>query len=596
MHDADDSDDENREFPGSKYNECGTDIKQLLKANAVNDNTKQPKPAARTWTSKPLEQSTSTNVEFQLGIRIVNPLVAADVLQQRLVGRDIVPMASLKMFVRKIPSEKDWIVAGVLVQKSPTKTSQKGKHYMIWTISDLKTELKSVSIFLFGAAYKELWKTTAGTALGILNPTVMDGQGQSKDEVTLSINNHQLVMTLGQSKDFGTCKSLKKNGERCNNFINTAACNFCVYHLRQEYQKCSTRSELQSSFSGRGLNALRNKVLGKDQVFYGGKLYTAIPNNTTKKQVTKDNGRLKALDGLTTISPISPKLQKQKLAAQHDASPGQRRKDLERLKLLGFIGSGVTQSPEIQKPEEVVVNKEKPVLLGLEKGEIDLNEPFVRRERVSAKSNAVKWVQNNGPIAKKNPNNTRGSNEGRKRALESLNITPAKKQKTEESGFTSERFKKLMAASSTHSDLLEQRDDQAKEKYFQKLEMKEKLEEKMLTTYKMPCKAVRCLICKYTSFSASDHCKAEKHTLKVFDSMKRFYKCGNCKNRTACLTFIPTQPCSNCGSSNWEKTTMMKEKIDEFKPKLSIRGGEQSFIHSNITDHNLDLLVPDTNA
>lgn len=59
----------------------------------------------------------------------------------------------------------------------------------------------------------------------------------------------------------------------------------------------SGRSELQSSTSGRGLNALRNKVLGKSEVFYGGKSFMAEPSKPSQKLKAKDQQRLMALSG-----------------------------------------------------------------------------------------------------------------------------------------------------------------------------------------------------------------------------------------------------------------------------------------------------------
>lgn len=68
--------------------------------------------------------------------------------------------------------------------------------------------------------------------------------------------------------------SRKKNGGRCTVFVNKNTCEFCVYHLKQEYQKCSKRTELNSfgrnglmNSSGRsGIINIRNKVLGKNEV------------------------------------------------------------------------------------------------------------------------------------------------------------------------------------------------------------------------------------------------------------------------------------------------------------------------------------------
>lgn len=731
--DTDSSDDEdNRDFENKKYNESGRDIKHLLNLNKPENKT-EFLPSNKTsslWKLTPAATSApkvQANWDSVFGIRVVNPLISTKILEDRMVGREFIPMLRIKSFVRNVPKDKDWVIAGVIVHKSGPKTSQKGKDFCIWTLSDLKSDLKTISLFLFGGAFRELWKTVVGTAIGVLNPSVMDVKEGSKDEACLNVMNHQRVMVIGQSKDLGTCKSIKKSGERCTAFVNKSLCEFCLYHIKQEYQKVSSkRSDLQANFSGGGLTALRNKVLGKDQVFYAGKLYTSIPAKKSKKQTERDEGRLRALAGHPILAKKQTKKTKQ-AAAQLEMARDQRRKDLARLKQLGigvdlsfdgkvmkFNAEGVSRNVTVNesrslaldvidrlkmnknksqedtnessksqkdnieetkenfmqkcdgledvdldidfkkqeqnvntnndiekwqknssaksnnrdgksnRSENVITNGTKehdcinpkqpqhsnalqssllnhfPTLSGSKKLKIDLSLPIKQKKAVKAKQNALAWVQNNGPIKKEDPNNIRGSEKGKKRALEALNeldVTKpqeVKKSKIEENEFFSERFKKMMAATSKHMDLLEQRDNEEQEEYFNKLEMKERMEEKMLTTYKMPCKAVRCLKCKYTNFSASDLCKKEKHPLKVFDATKRFFKCGDCSNRTVSLALIPTHPCKNCGSSRWEKTSMMKErKVEIAAPKLSIRGGEQKFTNSVVGDANLDLLVPD---
>lgn len=57
----------------------------------------------------------------------------------------------------------------------------------------------------------------------------------------------------------------------------------------------SGRSELQSATSGRGLDALRNKVLGKSEVFYGGQSFLAVPAKKNPKLIAKDKQRLQML-------------------------------------------------------------------------------------------------------------------------------------------------------------------------------------------------------------------------------------------------------------------------------------------------------------
>lgn len=177
------------------------------------------------------------------------------------------------------------------------QTSKKGAQYTIWKLSDLRGEILKVTLFLFKSACKELWKTAVGMAIAVLNPRIMENN-QSKDKMDiacLSVDTPNKFLILGQSKDLGACKSRKKNGELCNAVVNLHTCEYCVFHVKKEYGKMSGRSELQSATSGRGLQNLRNKVLGKSEVFYGGQSFMAVPAKKNAKLVAKDQNRLMKL-------------------------------------------------------------------------------------------------------------------------------------------------------------------------------------------------------------------------------------------------------------------------------------------------------------
>lgn len=385
-------------------------------------------------------------------------------------------------------------------------------------------------------------------------------------------------MVLGQSKDFGVCKSIRKDGERCTAFINLCNGEHCIYHIQKEYQKSSLRQNLQSSPGGR--IALRNKVLGKNEVFYAGKSYTAIPAKKNKKQTHKDEQLLKSLSdyGETEIPAVR--------------NERNVKKDERLLKSLsGSKQPGLPTNNHLKPQNSLAMDV--PILSGFQKQIVDLNAPASKKQIAYAKLNALKYVQRTGTIQKINPNSTKTTTKKRPRESAKATELNSKIQKVEESGFFSDRFKKMMAATSSNNHLLEQHEDEQAQKYFNKLEMREKMEQNMISTYKVACKAVRCLQCKYTSFSASDRCKAEKHPLRVFDAVKRFFKCGNCSNRTVCLEIFPIVACNNCGASKWERTGMMKERIEKPNHQLSIRGGEQTFVNSVASNGNLDLLVPE---
>lgn len=336
----DSSDEEDcQSFLDRKYSEYGRDINTMLKrkdaarhdvivgnevdrsirnsrltvtntpSGAVTTSKSMPEIVPRLQTSQPAIRASTSEIKAEnvytdpiFGLRIVQPLISSTMMKERMVGRKPVEIRYLPNHLQVADLSQDWCISGVIVNKGAIQTSTKGAQYVIWKLSDLKGEMKLVSLFLFKSAYKELWKTQIGMVIAVLNPSVFSRK-DTNGESSLSIDSTQRVMILGRSKDYGICKSKKKNGEPCTAIVNLNVCEFCVYHVKQEYGKLSTRSELQSATSGRGLQALRNKVLGKSEVFYGGKSFMAEAK-PTKKTSAKDQQRLNSLSD-TYQSPLA---------------------------------------------------------------------------------------------------------------------------------------------------------------------------------------------------------------------------------------------------------------------------------------------------
>lgn len=321
----DSSDEEDMQnFFERKYNEYGSIINTMLKSkdaervdaivgHEVRNNVRQPDftSGKRALPYKPVNQpkKTSDNLENNVytdpifGMRLIQPLISSTTLRERMLGRNSVEMRSLQNYLQNADLSKDWCISGVIVSKGPVTTSNAGSQYVIWRLSDLKGEMKTVSLFLFKSAYKELWKTAQGMIIAVLNPSVFSRK-DNNGESSLSIDSAQRVMILGKSKDYGICKAKKKNGEPCTAVVNLGVCEFCVYHVKQEYGKMSGRSELQSATSGRGLQAIRNKVLGKNEIFYGGKSFMAESTKPSQKLKAKDQQRLMSLSDTFKSSPL----------------------------------------------------------------------------------------------------------------------------------------------------------------------------------------------------------------------------------------------------------------------------------------------------
>lgn len=668
----DSSDEEDlQNFFERKYNEYGRDINLMLKkkeearkdtivgrevasslrsssqnaapkSQAIAANKASEIPTARSSVWQPASKMDDVSIYTDpiFGIRIVQPLISSTVMKERMVGRIAVDVRNLKTHLEQNDLSQDWCLAGVIVGKSSVQTSQKGAQYVIWKLSDLKGEIQTASLFLFKSAYKELWKTAQGMVIGVLNPSVFPRKDGKTSEPTLSIDNHLKVMVLGKSKDYGTCKSRKKNGEMCSSIVNLNVCEYCVYHVKQEYGKLSTRSELQSATSGRGLQSLRNIVLGKSEVFYGGKSFVAEVATKSKKITVKDQKRLMSLSELhrssglhtgkckakkvewhkskrknhlhlslgtttTTVGYAAKNGPASKIAEAVESSLSQRNKDLERLKLLrgtSEISTSPSTSSQSSTKNRFQIDLSKAPKLSRTDFTFTLNDSSGSFGNQSAKARAIELLKSK-PMEKSNPNyiKYRGTETGKKRLLEILpnesdeSAQKKRKLEAEVEAFKNERIQSIVNAKSSHMDLVQQHQLNAQDQYFNKLEKKEAMEEKMVNTKQVACKAVICLQCKYKAFSAAQRCKDEKHPLKVVDGEKRFYECEDCGNRTVTLFRIPKTSCTNCKGSRWKRCGMIRDRKDvNVGEHLSIRGDEEMYLGSVSSKGNLNLCVAET--
>ena len=631
----DSSDDEDRRcFEEQNYSNYGRDIKSLLKTEAPtkNEGNLPPRePSRKTFDFNATKQSTNVNATSNsiiaskdiysdpyFGLRIVSPVVSSAELKARMDGKIPVTIARVKYHITSNNVENDWVIAGVLISKSPTKTSQKGSSYSIWKISDLSENIETVCLFMFSGAYKTHWKTCIGTVMGVLNPKVLESR-ENTDLATLSVDNPQKIMILGKSKDMGKCRSTKNNGEPCTAIVNIRRCEFCVYHVKREYKNCSKRADLQAFRNTQkfSIDMLKQKNQLRKPLESSMPEFHAVVAVKSRQLQQKDAKRLALLSG----SQMTEKSTNVKCDTAE--SPGQQIKRdfkvIERsrgwkaaaLAQSSSTGKLVSPSPALLKSNSCKRNNvektdlrllssssSKPHLgVGCLGGIIDLSEPITKKHINRAKSNAIEWVQKNGTLKSKNPNKVKLDKDdklekAKKRPRESES---GEEQEAKKANVLPDKFKEMMQAKSAHTDLIEKSYEQEEEKYFNKLEMKERMEEKMLTTFKVACKAVKCLVCKYTSFSASDICKEQKHPLRVADAVKRFFKCGDCGNRTVSLDRIPSHSCIKCSSSSWTRAAMMDErKTHVHVTALSIRGDEETHIGSASKDANLNLLVPDS--
>lgn len=203
-------------------------------------------------------------------------------------------------------------------------------------------------------------------------------------------------------------------------------------------------------------------------------------------------------EGSSKPNYLSNNSRPSRIAEGMESNPAQRLKDLERLKALnGNVSSPNSSQSPITPKADAQLNQS-----------IDLNKvPSLSRNTFSfsignsvsggrggndvAKAKAAAILQKK-PIGKSNPNfvKYRGTEAGKKRAhsaLESEEESAQKKQKLAEEveKFKNERIKQILSARSSHADLIEIHESNVQDQYFNKLEKKEAMEEKMLGTTKI---------------------------------------------------------------------------------------------------------------
>ncbi|KAK1502936.1 primase zinc finger [Colletotrichum tamarilloi] len=174
------------------------------------------------------------------------------VLTRTLSGKKIFKLPDLLRKVKapefQLPDiEQDIVVFAVVAKKSEPrshkpradqngKQSDRGK-YMVVTLCDLKWELE---LFLFNSGFTRFWKLTEGTVLAILNPTIMPPPvgREATGKFSLVINSDaDTIMEIGKARDLGFCKSIKKDGEFCNSWVNKKRTEFCEFHTNEAVSK-----------------------------------------------------------------------------------------------------------------------------------------------------------------------------------------------------------------------------------------------------------------------------------------------------------------------------------------------------------------------
>ncbi|XP_037071266.1 protein MCM10 homolog [Pollicipes pollicipes] len=573
--DTDSSEDEDNRTPfETKYNDFGRQVKRLAhgaasssardrlqeRAEHVNRATKRemrPKVAARRADggrpAAPEQPHEEVMLDSFARMSVINPRLSQAELRDCMQDKQLIRISQLGSHVRGEGIPGDWVTIGVIARKSEPRTSQKGSTYSSWTLTDLIDCQKPAKVMLFGDAHGGLWKTSVGTVVALAGCKVMKEKEMDGSGITLSVNSAKHCIMLGTSPDLDFCKAKCKNGRICLSFINKRHCPVCVFHMNAEYKKTGAkRGELQGMSSVAPRRCEESLTAKKKQLSSLGLKHISQAEAKAIATVAEDSVEI----GEMLLKPCA----------------GAR----NLLKHLTADASAVELDDGRPGATAAALNKARAVALLRQSGGVKKANPNAVRARASGQSRQAVLER----VARRVDENTPAD------ATE-VPAPPAKRPRLVDEP----RFRAVLEARSSHAAALEAELSEGQEHYFQALEKKELIENKMLSTWEVKTKAVYCRKCKYRALSASDLCKSEGHGTVLVDAVKRFFSCKNCKSRTISLDKLPQLPCKNCGQEIWVKAPMGKERSG---PKLdseilSIRGNEAAFMHSHVPERNINL-------
>ncbi|KAK7992209.1 hypothetical protein PG988_001003 [Apiospora saccharicola] len=120
--------------------------------------------------------------------------------------------------------------------------------YMVIQLVDLTWQL---DLFLFDSAFARYWKLSPGT-LYYAAPKGREDTGR----FSIVLNSDgDTVLEIGTARDLGYCKSVKKDGNLCNSWVNKKRTEFCEFHMNAALEKHRFHRQDINSAAGSGMGA-----------------------------------------------------------------------------------------------------------------------------------------------------------------------------------------------------------------------------------------------------------------------------------------------------------------------------------------------------
>ncbi|XP_024532694.1 protein MCM10 homolog isoform X1 [Selaginella moellendorffii] len=200
------------------------------------------------------------DLEVHSGLRIRNRCLSREMLTTKLMELRFVKLEALKHAVIGDGVRGSWATIAVLSDKGQPRVSSNSKNYVIWKLSCLNES--TVSLFLFGDAYKEHWKEAVGSVIAVFDAKVR--HDDKKGDFSLSVADVNQLTVVGTSLDFAICNGKRKDGAPCSVPVNRKEGAYCKFHaLAARKNLRSKRPELNGGNLATGLTgSMRNQNRG----------------------------------------------------------------------------------------------------------------------------------------------------------------------------------------------------------------------------------------------------------------------------------------------------------------------------------------------
>ena len=466
-----------------------------------------------------------------------------------------------------------WLTIGCLIDRGAAKPTARGDSFCVWKLCDLRSgnSATTVSVFLFGEAFKEAWKELPGSVFALLTPRIVPPKdGASPDSTALAVEKKQQLQRIGQACDFGLCRGERKDGRPCTMWVNRAECEYCEYHAAAALRQLE-RAKHATAAKPAGTNATGSSAQRMPQGV------TALPG---------------AIPGLALPSGAAP------------VDAGVPR-GLANQPRPGWSQANVSSAALAQQAQAKAVLESYGY-------KVTAPDPNSARPTFSSSSKPPPpRSTSHPPSALQAAQLPRGVTASAKPSVKPPSKSAAAPQRAA-SDFT-KAFGKVDAASGEGKRVLGARPTHAAaelegvrdglNKRIDVLVKKDALDQKASQATVVEVTAHRCEQCNYLAEYQGSECKALGHrTTLIPKTKKRGFKCAKCGNHTTALNKRwPSEACSRCKDpkGGWKDAGVRREKSSAPAPasEFLARGVEHGrFRNSSGGPDQAELMRPEAAA